>query len=303
MAHFMSQRMRNQNHYQGPSWNELGRQMTGLDPVTPIGPSNDDPPGRWVARANGERYFLPEAPPEPEVPAAPAGVWMDRTDGQRVFVPAPVPAVGSGGPTPAVRPSSPRSSSPSSAAARGGGVGTMMAPPGWVPFFQRLAVAVIVTHVLTEMAEYYRCDSCQEWSGGSVVLWILMVLTMDVGALGLLLGLRKAWQARGRPCWEEVRRRRVGVAETLNSALFTGGEEEQHDSSDEPSLVIDDRAAARTTAGQAAICEGVIVEAAALSSAAAGTTTGDALVHSVTVTGALPAMASESTPDGFVEEL
>lgn len=187
--------------------------MTGLDSPTPIGPQIQSQPGRWVARANGERIFIPD--PEPEAVVLPPrdGVWMASADGSRVFVAAPLSATAA--PTESV-------SSPQARTA-GGGVNTLTIPPNWKPFLQRLAFAMVIAHMLTEWAEYSRCGTCKVWSGSSSLVWIILIGLMDISAIAVLLAMYHCcvhvWEHRCKPCCYEVRRRRVGVAETLNAAL------------------------------------------------------------------------------------
>ena len=224
MAHFMSQRLRNQQHYEGPSWNELGRQMTGVDPITPIG-APAGPPGRWVVRANGERYFIPEPDPEAEVlPAPREGVWMTNAGGSRVFVPAPrsVAAAEPRAPTRAL--SDVSSTRPRT---HQSGVDTLIAPPGWGPFLQRLAFATVLGHALVERAKYARCQTCQALSGSYALLWMAMIIAIDVSIIVLLLAMHRIWEQRFKPCLQEVHRRRVGAAQNLNARLFTHEERRQ----------------------------------------------------------------------------
>ena len=79
--------------YDGPSWNQIGRIQMGLEEAPEV---DQGPAGRWVARSDGSRYFIPAEPePEPEpqpelLPAAP-GRWLEQ-NGQRIFLPDPSPA-------------------------------------------------------------------------------------------------------------------------------------------------------------------------------------------------------------------
>lgn len=185
MAHFMSGRIR-QNHVQrGPSWSELGRQMTMGEET---GGSACEDPGRWVARANGERFFLPAQPDlEPEQQPqirAPAGTWVTQAGGARTFVPSaaladPAERAWQGsssliaaGPTASTsriewrhtqgpmgsrtgdtRPTAPSSTTTSTGAIRNPNQVRIVAPPGWEPFAKRFVFACIATHTMLEFAE------------------------------------------------------------------------------------------------------------------------------------------------------
>ena len=76
--------------YDGPSWNQIGRIQMGLEEAPEV---DQGPAGRWVARSDGSRYFIPAEPepePQPELlPAAP-GRWLEQ-NGQRIFLPDPSP--------------------------------------------------------------------------------------------------------------------------------------------------------------------------------------------------------------------
>jgi uncharacterized membrane protein len=89
---------------------------------------------------------------------------------------------------------------------------------------------MVLAHTLTEWAEYSRCSTCQAWSGSSSVLWVIMVIVVDICIIILVLALYRIWQQSCTPCFQEVQRRRVGVAQTLNATLFTNAEQlEQQD--------------------------------------------------------------------------
>ena len=107
------------------------------------------------------------------------------------------------------------------------GVDTLIAPPGWRPFFQRLAFATVLGHTLIERAKYARCYTCQALSGSYALLWMAMVIAIDVSIIVLLLATHRMWEQRCKPCFQEVRRRRVGVAQTLDARLFMHEERRQ----------------------------------------------------------------------------
>ena len=327
MAHFMSGRMRQNQVQRGPTWSELGRQMTMGDDAP--APAFEDPPGRWVARANGERYFLPAQPdpePEPQQPqiAAPAGTWVTQADGARVFVPsAPPPAgpaaaapTGAGSPGSRAtargsrgmgsRPGDTRPTRPAPGSARTSAGSTVIrnpnavrvvAPPGWEPFAKRLVVACIAAHAMMEFAEWSECPSCQDWSYNGA-MWAIMVILADSAAVFLgfsaVVMLRSAWLEHGKPWCESLRRKRVGIAEGLNARLgdFAEGDVEtfESDRSVEPVSVA-------VSTSQAILDGTFVVEGAAV---AHPTVDGGSLGWGRTDAG----MDSDGqTPDGFVEDV
>ena len=119
----------------------------------------------------------------------------------------------------------------------------MIAPPGWRPFLQRLAFAMVLAHMLTEWAEYSKCARCQAWSGSSVLFWMFITVVVDVGIIVLILAAHRMWELRCRPCCQEIRQRRVGVAQTLNAALCSDEAQhaqQQHTEDDAPQDVVID---------------------------------------------------------------